>query len=43
MATAIEKKKRVPTVFFTLTGTAREAILEMDNSELNTDDGLAKL
>ena len=42
MATAIEKK-RAPTVFLTLTGTARDAILEMDTSELNADDGLTKL
>ena len=42
MTTAIEKKKRAPTVFLMLTGTAREAILEIDTLELNTDDGLAK-
>ena len=40
MATTVEKKKRAPTVFLSLTGKAREAILELDASLLNTEDGL---
>ena len=40
MATSIEKKKRAPTVFLTLEGKAREAVLEMDLPTLNEDNGM---
>ena len=43
MATNVEKKKMAPTVFLTLTGKAREAVLEMEAAQLNEDDGLTKL
>jgi hypothetical protein len=43
MATTIEKKKRAPTVFLSLTGKAREAMLELDPSLLNADDGMKVL
>ena len=43
MATNVPPKKRAPTVFLGLTGKAREAILEMELSLLNTDDGLNHL
>ena len=43
MATNVEKKKMAPTVFLTLTGKAREAVLEMDAATLNEDNGLTKL
>ena len=43
MATNVVAKKRAPTVFLTLSGKAREAVLEMDPEELNDDEGLTKL
>ena len=43
MATNVDKKQRAPTVFLTLTGKAREAILEMDAAELDKEDGMAKM
>ena len=43
MATNVEKKKMAPTVFLTLTGKAREAVLEMEAATLNQNDGLEKL
>ena len=43
IATPIDKKKRAPTVFLSLTGKAREAILEMDPDELNADNGMKLL
>ena len=43
MATSIEKKKRAPTVFLTLEGKAREAVLEMDLPTLNEDNGMTLL
>ena len=43
MATNVEKKKMAPTVFLTLTGKAREAVLEMEAATLNENDGLEKL
>ena len=43
MATSIEVKKRAPTVFLTLEGKAREAVLKMDIKTLNENDGMTKL
>ena len=43
MATNIELVKQAPTVFLTLDGKAREAVLEMDPETLNKDDGMKKL
>ena len=43
MATAVPAKKRAATVFLSLTGKAREVILEMDPDELEKDDGMTKL
>ena len=43
VATNLALKKQVPTVFLTLTGKAREAVLEMEIAELNADDGMQKL
>ena len=43
LATNISVKKQAPVVFLTLTGKAREAVLEMDADELGADDGLSKL
>ena len=43
LATNVSAKKRAPVVFLTLTGKAREAVLEMDTSELDTDEGLSNL
>ena len=43
MATSVDKKKMAPTVFLTLTGKAREAVLEMNADELNAEDGMTKL
>ena len=40
MATNVEAVKRAPTVFLTLEGKAREAILEMDALSLNTENGM---
>ena len=42
-ATNVDKKKPAATVFLTLTGKAREAILEMSPTDLNKEDGLSKL
>ena len=42
-ATNVDKKKRVATIFMTLTGKAREAILELSPRDLNEEDGLSKL
>ena len=42
-ATNVDKKKCAATVFLTLTGKAREAILEMSPTVLNEEDGLSKL
>ena len=42
-ATNVDKKKRAATVFLTLNGKAREAILEMSPTDLNEEDGLSKL
>ena len=43
MSTNLDKKKRAPTIFLTLEGKAREAILEMDPNLLNKDDGMEQL
>ncbi len=43
MATNVEENKRAPTVFLSLTGKAREAVLEMDPNELNAKEGMKKL
>ena len=43
LATNVPDKKRAVTVFLTLTGKAREAVLEMDPTELNVDGGLSKV
>ena len=43
VATNVPAKKQAPTVFLSLTGKASEAVLEMDVSELNADDGMTKL
>ena len=43
MATNVDKKQRAPTVFLTLTGKAREAILEMEAAQLNAEDGMSKM
>ena len=43
MATTLEKKKRAPVVFLSLSGKAQEAILELDPTVLSADDGLDKL
>ena len=40
MATSVEPKRRAPIVFLSLSGKAREVILEMDPTTLNTDGGL---
>ena len=40
MATPVAKPKRAPTVFLSLVGKAREAVLEMDPDQLNTDTGM---
>ena len=42
-ATDVDKKKRAATVFLTLAGKAREAILEMSPTDLNDEDRLSKL
>ena len=42
-ATNVDKKKCTATVFLTLTGKAREAILEMSPTDLNEEDGLSIL
>ena len=42
-ATNVDKKKHAATVFLTLTGKAREAILEMSLTDLNVENGLSKL
>ena len=41
--TNVDKKKRAATVFLTLTGKARESILEMLPTDLNEENGLSKL
>ena len=43
MATNVVAKKQAPTVFLSLTGKAREAVLEMNIELLNQDDGMTKL
>ena len=43
MATNVSAKKRAAVVFLTLTGKAREAVLEMDPADLDNDDGLSLL
>ena len=43
MATSVEKKKRAPTVFLSLTGKAREAVLEMDLEKLDAEEGMKAL
>ena len=43
LATNIADKKRAVTVFLSLTGKAREAVLEIDPTELNVENGLVKL
>ena len=43
MATAVSEEKRGPTVFLSLSGKAREAVLEMDLNKLNTKEGLKLL
>ena len=43
MATPLEKTKRGATVFLSLTGKAREAILEMNPDDLEKDDGMTTL
>ena len=40
MATSVPAAKRAPTVFLTLKGKAREAVLEMDPESLNKDGGM---
>ena len=40
LATNVPDKKRAATIFLTLSGKAREAILEMDPTTLNVDGGL---
>ena len=40
LATNISPKKQAAVVFLTLTGKARDAVLEMDPDELNVDNGL---
>ena len=42
-ATNVDKKKCTATVFLTLTGKAREVILEISLTDLNEEDGLSKL
>ena len=43
LATSVPDKKKAVTVFLTLTGKAREAVLEMDAATLNVEGGLALL
>ena len=43
VATSVEKKRMAPIVFLTLTGKAREAVLELTPEVLNGEDGLDKL
>ena len=40
LATSVSPKKQAAVVFLTLTGKARDAVLEMDPDELNVDNGL---
>ena len=42
-ATNVDKKKLAARVYLTLTGKAREAILEILPTDLNEEDGLSKL
>ena len=41
--TSIEKKKQAPAIFLTLSGQAREAVLEIDLEKLASDDGVKNL
>ena len=43
MFTSLEKKKQAPAIFSTLTGQAREAILELDLNTLLVDSGVQNL
>ena len=43
MATSLDKTKRIPKVFLSLEGKAREAILELDTAVLNSEDGMKNL
>ena len=43
MFTSLEKKKQAPAIFLTLTGQAREAILELDPNTLPVDSGVQNL
>ena len=43
IATSLERTKRAPTVFLSLTGKAHEAILEMDHVIFNQDDSMTAL
>ena len=43
MATNLEKKKRAPVVFLSLSDKAQEAILELDPTTLSAEDRLEKL
>ena len=40
---SLEKKKQAPAIFLTLTGQAREAILELDPDTLPVDSGVENL
>ena len=43
LATSLDETKRALTVFLSLEGTAREAVLELDTAVLNFEDGMKKL
>ena len=43
MATNFVAKKRAPTVYLSLAGKARDAVLDIDPSELNAEDGMSKI
>ena len=43
MFTSLEKKKQAPAIFLTLTGPAREAILELDPNTLPVDGEVQNL
>ena len=42
-ATTVATKKQAPTIFLSLTGKAREAVLEIDPDELTADTGMTSL
>ena len=41
--TSLEKKKQAPAIFLSLSGQAREAVLELELDKLNDDNGVKNL